>query len=241
MKLRSLIGFCALAVASVAVAADIEGNTCGLMNVPSTSEVTMIAVPWVNVGGGDVEVAKLVKTDTLTAGDELYYYNGSTYYRWLLSADKKWTPSATTKEQGGKSVTAEAPGGTYGVARGKGLTIVRQNPSAEIWLYGQADATAISSTVAPGTSSAPVYSLIANPTTADKNIKTLGGSVGDQILLNDKTLYTKDSTGWYTWKVGATVANLPFTPKVKDYDNCVIPAGQGAWYVSVGGNPAIEW
>ena len=77
MKLRSMIGFCALSIAAFGLQSN---NTCGLMNVPSTTATTMIAVPWVTVGGTEdaMKVANLVKTDTLTAGDELYYYDGST-------------------------------------------------------------------------------------------------------------------------------------------------------------------
>ena len=92
MKLRLMIGWCALA-ATVALGEDVTGkNVCGLMNVPSKAEVTMIAVPWVTVGGADtMKVANLVKTDTLSPGDELYYYDGGVYRckLWFDTDSKK--------------------------------------------------------------------------------------------------------------------------------------------------------
>lgn len=248
MKLRSMIGFCALAVASVAVAVDdIAGNTCGLMNVPSTAAVTMIAVPWVTVGGtaDAMKVANLVKTDTLTAGDELYYYDGSTYYRWTLTSGV-WTPSATTKSEDGKDVTVQAPDADYGIARGKGLFLVRQNTSSEIWLYGQSSTAAISVTVAKGTATAPAYTMLANPNTVayGLNEHNVEGADGDMIQIpGDATVYTYKGDSWgYVQKTGTTTVRGK-TIDVMEWaaGKVTVPAGQGVWYVSKGGEPTIAW
>lgn len=247
MKLRSLIGFCALAVASVAVAEDIVGNTCGLMNVPSTAKTTMIAVPWVTVGGAadTMKVANLVKTDTLTAGDELYYYDGSTYYRWTLTSGV-WTPSATTKSEDGKSVTVQAPDADYGIARGKGLFLVRQNTSSEIWLYGQSSTAAISVTVAKGTATAPAYTMLANPNTEayGLNAHDVEGADGDMISIpGDSTVYTYKGGSWgYVQKTGEkTIRSKTIDVMEWAVGEVTVPAGQGVWYVSKGGEPTIAW
>lgn len=250
MKFRLMVGGCALA-ALAAFGADVAGgNVCGLMNVPSDAKLTMIAVPWVTVGGAAdaMKVADLVKTDTLSAGDELYYYDDATatYYRWVLT-DGAWTPTATAKTDAqGKSVTIAAPDASYGLPRGKGLFLVRQDTSREIWLYGEHRASAVSVAVAAGTAAAPAYTMIANPNADayDLNAKAVAGAAGDQILLGDGvTLYTfKTDAGW-TRKttVTTTIGGVERPVKKDTTEGVVVPAGQGAWYVSKGGAPTISW
>lgn len=253
MKLRLMMGVCALAAAT-ALGADVMGrNVCGLMNVPSGAKVTMIAVPWVTVGGeaDAMKVADLVKTDTLKPGDELYYYDGATYFSWKLQGTvlqgNVWTPAATTKEDAkGNPVTIQAPDASYALPRGKGLFLVRQNVTKEIWLYGQHSTAPISVRVAAGTAGTPAYTMIANPNAEayDLNEKGVGGAAGDQILLGDggTTLYTRTETAW-TRKtdVTKTINGVDRTFKKDTTDGVVIPAGTGAWYVSKGGSPTIAW
>ena len=253
MKLRLMMGVCALAAAT-ALGADVMGrNVCGLMNVPSDAKVTMIAVPWVTVGGeaDAMKVADLVKTDTLSPGDELYYYDGATYFSWKLQGNvlqgNVWTPAATTKEDAkGNPVTIQAPDASYALPRGKGLFLVRQNVTKEIWLYGQHSTAPISVRVAAGTAGTPAYTMIANPNAEayDLNEKGVGGAAGDQILLGDggTTLYTRTETAW-TRKtdVTKTIGGVARTFKVDTTEGVVIPAGTGAWYVSKGGSPTIAW
>lgn len=253
MKLRLMMGVCALAAAT-ALGADVMGrNVCGLMNVPSGAKVTMIAVPWVTVGGeaDAMKVANLVKTDTLSEGDELYYYDGATYFSWKLQGNvlqgNVWTPAATTKEDAkGNPVTIQAPDASYALPRGKGLFLVRQDATKEIWLYGQHSTAQVSVAVAAGTAGTPAYTMIANPNAEayDLNKKGVGGVAGDQILLGDggTTLYTRTETAW-TRKtdVTKTIGGVARTVKEDTTEGVVIPAGTGAWYVSKGGSPTIAW
>ena len=106
MKVRSVL--CALAAAAAAtVFADVTSNVCGLLKITSDLKNTIIGVPWVEVGttpDADIKVAKLVKTDNLTAGDMLYYYNAGTWNAWTLGADG-WGPN-TTGTVDGKTVAA---------------------------------------------------------------------------------------------------------------------------------------
>lgn len=244
MKLRSMIGFCALSIAAFGLQSN---NTCGLMNVPSTTATTMIAVPWVTVGGTEdaMKVANLVKTDTLTAGDELYYYDGFTYYRWVLTGGE-WTPSATAKSENGKSVTVQAPDADYGIARGKGLFLVRQDTSKEIWLYGQYSTSSVSVEVLKGSGEAPAYTMIANPSTVDYGLNAHGveGAAGDMIQIpGDATVYTYKGDSWgYVQKKGTTTVRGK-TVDVMEWavGEVTIPAGMGAWYISKGGEPSIAW
>lgn len=248
MKLRLMMGVCALAAAT-ALGADVMGrNVCGLMNVPSGAKVTMIAVPWVTVGGSAdaMEVANLVKTDTLSAGDELYYYDGSVYRCWKLQGDA-WQPTTVTlKDAKGNDLSVQTPDASYALPRGKGLFLVRQNVTKEIWLYGQHSTAPISVAVAAGTAGTPAYTMIANPNAEayDLNKKGVGGAAGDQILLGDggTTLYTRTETAW-TRKtdVTKTIGGVVRTFKKDTTEGVVIPAGTGAWYVSKGGSPTIAW
>ena len=246
MNLRLMIGWCALA-ATVALGEDVTGkNVCGLMNVPSNAEVTMIAVPWVTVGGADtMKVAKRVKTDTLSPGDELYYYDGGVYRCWKLQGGA-WQPTTVAlNDAKGNPVTYETPDASYALPRGKGLFLVRSKTEKEIWLYGQYSTKEVSVTVAAGTAGTPAYTMIANPNAADYdlNANKVGGAEGDQILLDDaKTLYRYKDSSWK--KQGTTTVNIggsekPLTTWVEG--GCVIPAGRGAWYVSKGGQPTIKW
>lgn len=248
MKLRLMMGVCALAAAT-ALGADVMGrNVCGLMNVPSGAKVTMIAVPWVTVGGeaDAMKVADLVKTDTLSAGDELYYYDGSVYRCWKLLGGA-WQPTTVTlKDAKGNDLSVQTPDASYALPRGKGLFLVRQDATKEIWLYGQHSTAPISVAVAAGTAGTPAYTMIANPNAAayDLNTKGVGGAAGDQILLGDggTTLYTRTETAW-TRKtdVTKTIGGVARTFKKDTTEGVVIPAGTGAWYVSKGGSPTIAW
>lgn len=247
MKLRLMMGVCALAAAT-ALGADVTGkNVCGLMNVPSTAQYTMISVPWVTVGGSadTIEVANLVKTDTLSENDELYYYANGTYYRWVLTSGV-WTPTHTTMADAkGNSVTVLAPEASYTLPRGTGLFLVRSNTEKEIWLYGQYSTEEVSVTVAKGEAGTPAYTMIANPNAEayDLNAKEVKGEVGDQILLDDaKTLYTYTEAGWTTkMTVTKTIGGVERTFKKDTTEGVEIPAGKGAWYVSKGGSPTIVW
>lgn len=247
MKLRLMMGVCALAAAT-ALGADVMGrNVCGLMNVPSGAKVTMIAVPWVTVGGeaDAMKVANLVKTDTLSAGDELYYYDGSVYRCWKLQGDA-WQPTTVTlKDAKGNDLSVQTPDASYALPRGKGLFLVRQDATKEIWLYGQHSTAPVSVAVAAGTAGTPAYTMIANPNAKayDLNAKGVKGEVGDQILLDDaKTLYMYKDSSWK--KQGTTTVTMGQIQKTLTTwvaEGCVIPAGRGAWYVSKGGEPVIKW
>lgn len=248
MKLRLMMGVCALAAAT-ALGADVMGrNVCGLMNVPSDAKVTMISVPWVTVGGeaDAMKVADLVKTDTLSAGDELYYYDGSVYRCWRLSVDRKWQPATVAlKDAQGNDLSVQTPDASYALPRGKGLFLVRQDATKEIWLYGQHSTAQVSVDVAAGTAGTPAYTMIANPNAKDYdlNAKGVGGAAGDQILLDDaKTLYIYKDSSWK--KQGTTTVTMGQIQKTLTTwvaEGCVIRAGRGAWYVSKGGKPTIKW
>lgn len=254
MKFRSVICVCALA-ASAAMATDVTGltsETLGWIKVNSSAKCTIIAVPWVNVGGGNVEVAKLVKTDTLSTDDKLYYYDGTQYFGWQIS-NGQWVGLSTTKaDETGKSITLNAPTDAYALARGKALFIERSDTTKDIYLYGQHETANVSVQVLDGTAEAPAYTLIANPRMAEVNLNsvTMAGTPnsGDKIIVpgvdgaNAKE-YTYDSSkgGWGYLKEGAT----PIFPGVAAprtwSTDAFLPVGRGVWYLSKGGSPTFTF
>ena len=160
MKIRSVL--CALAATAAAtVFADVTSNVCGLLKITSDLNNTIIGVPWVEVGtGADVKVAKLVKTDNLTSGDMLYYYENGTWNAWTLGANG-WEPN-TTVTVDGQSVAA--PQEAQGIARGKALILERQDLTKPFYLYGQfTTAAAAAQTITAGSATAPTYTLLASP------------------------------------------------------------------------------
>lgn len=247
MKIKTLI--CASALSAAAFGTDVVtgANICGLISVPSPDHYTMIAAPWITVGAADstgVPVCDFVKKDTLQDGDALFYYDGSAWKSWQLSGCE-WT-GVIVSGKGGISPTAGA--GDFSLPRGKGLWIYRQNTANEIWLYGQYKSAAPSVAVTAGSSGTPAYTIVANPTTTDKDLNTAGvtGAAGDRIAFpSDNGLskfYEWNGSAWETeTTTQKTLGGKTFQVKSRTTTGCVIPAGKGAWYISKGGSPTITW
>ena len=254
MKFRSMMCVCALA-ASAAMATDVPGltsETLGWVKVNSSATNTIISVPWLNVGGGNVEVAKLVKTDTLTVNDWLYWYDGSVYYAWQLTETagvKSWTPTGTTKD----NMTFTSPGASFGLQRGLALFIQRQDTTKDIYLYGQYTNGTAAVTVAGG-GETPAYTLIANPRTVDVDLNssaavTMSGTpnAGDKILVpgTDGAIskeYTYADGAWgFNTKTSFTVGTRTINKLTRTTTGVTLPAGRGVWYVSKGGSPTFTF
>ena len=256
MKFRSVLAIAALA-ASVSFATDVmTTDTVGWIKVTSTAKSTIVSVPWVQVGGnGDsVQVAKLVKTDTLTAdaGVMLYYYDGAKYWAWALqtvSGDKKWVPATISSASNGVTTNNESPSDSYALPRGKALFVYRPNGSTDgdIYLYGQytSESMAAVSTIADG------YTLLGNPTAAayDLNSATMTGTpnAGDRIQVpgDDGAIaveyyYDSATSKWGYMKAGTSI--IPGIPGPRTFSNeALIPAGRGVWYKSAGGSPSFAF
>lgn len=256
MKFRSVFAIAALA-ASVSFATDVmTTDTVGWIKVTSTAKSTIVSVPWIQVGSdaASVQVAKLVKTDSLTAdgGVMLYYYDGTKYWAWALttvSNVKTWVPATIISESNGVTTNNQSPDDDYALPRGKALFVYRPNGSTDgdIYLYGKytsAEMTAVA-TVANG------YTLLGNPTAAEYNLNsaTMTGTPneGDRIQVpgNDGAIaveYYYDSTTskWGYMKAGESI--IPGIPGPRSFSNeAMIPAGRGVWYKSAGGSPTFKF
>lgn len=262
MKFRSMLCVGVLA-ASAAMAADVEGlasATLGWLKVESSAKCTIIAVPWLNVGGGDVEVAKLVKTDSLSAGDKLYYYDGANYWGWILTESegvKSWTPQAVTYKENGQDKTAAGATATEAkLPRSKALMIERGTTTAPIYLYGQYSSDTIAAAATGGGSSSDaVYTLMANPRATSVDLNTVASgtpNAADQIVIpnNDGTYGTPytyvngkwgrtEQSGSQTITIGGKTYQVPGSET--RVETAVVPAGRGFWYISKGGSQTFTF
>ncbi len=262
MKFRSIL--CVAAFAATSLFADDlpTTDTVGWLKVDSTAVSTIVSVPWIQVGttAGSVQVAKLVKTDSLKAdgGVMLYYYDGTAYKAWALQTVenvKTWVPASTTISSNGKSITATAPTADFPLPRGKALFVYRPNGEADgyIYLYGKYTETSPASfTTATGSADAPAYTLIGNPSAEAVSLNKSGlfTNVGgnDKIMipgasgaLEKECTYENDEWGWWnpalsTLKVGSKTIKKPGRDT-----NVSIPAGRGVWYVSRGGTATVQF
>ena len=248
MKIRSVL--CALAATAAAtVFADVTSNVCGLLKITSDLNNTIIGVPWVEVGttpDADIKVAKLVKTDNLSAGDMLYYYNAGTWNAWTLGA-QGWQPNTTVTVDG---KTVAAPQDAQGIARGQALILERKDVTKPFYLYGQfTTAAAAAQAITAGSATAPTYTLLASPKVEAFDFNATGKianpGADDEIIIpkngGDNTILTLQDGKWgyrkatTTKKFGKTVTTYTWTEATP------LAAGTGFWYVSKGGSPTINW
>lgn len=250
MKLRLTI--CAMAASAALFADDVTSATHAVMAVSDTATNTVIGVPWVNVGEGEVSpatIASLVDAASLSAGDVLYVYDDSSTSVWRAYTVENgaWVASQTITSTGVSAVGADEK--TVGL--GSGMILQRGDPSKTVYLAGRVPASAGSSAIAAGTSETPVRTLFANASAVDVELNAKGvvGQAGDRIIVPQnggasiQYVYKDGKWGTYTkQEVTLTFGSRTLTT-TKDVwqEGCTIPAGKGAWYLSVGGSPTISW
>ena len=230
--MKTILSALAIAVGSTVLAVE-SSNTFGILRIDSSASQTIVSVPWLASGGGNINVADVVKTANLNPGDKLYYYStGTTNYRvWQLSQTGVWEEAVPA----GESATQDPT-----LARGNAIILERFAPQGGslancFYLYGQyTDANPSVACVENG------YTLLA-PTGLNRDCDlnrsdccSFAGTIGenDMIYIPNAngvySIYEYDKGKWGMWKktfvVGAT-----------------IPVGSGAWYVSKGGSPTITW
>ncbi len=272
MNMKSLIALSALTTAGVASAMVASDNTLCRIEVNSGTTNTIVAVPFVKVGLGNVNipVSELVLTDNLDVGDTLLHRNGTSWDTWEIvetTGSKSWSPVLTSEN----SETNQAdPAENTALARGDAIWVVRASAAKPFYIYGQitnATATAATSTAVEGSETVPAYTMMSAPTTdpAGFQLSTLVGKKsagafadGDTIVVVDPSnttfgrkeyVYKSDKTAFCTLTVTTseiTIAGTKYTTVTGQtwtpVDATVkIPAGEGFWYVSKGGDPTFTW
>ena len=212
----------------------------------SAAKSAVIAVPWESLAadGEDITVSDLVRTATLTEGDELKVYDTATgkYRAWKLTASKEWEPMTVV---GGAS-SEEAGGST--IARGSGVWLTRTDTTNPIYLVGEVAEQVATTTIAGANEEKPTWNLVAAPTVeaVDLNEKFPGANGGDVVLVP-----TAGAPKRYTFKDGAwgydeyvTTANkkgIEVVKVVRKTDVTNVPSGTGFWYMNAGDDQNVEW
>ena len=231
----------AFAASAFAAAADstVAGNEVGVLKVTSSLKNTVVAVPFTELGGGNVCVSNIVKTANLAAGDELYVYSGGAYKAWVLTVGGDsalyWNAVGTA------SISADGtlPHGSgpaadsTTLAPGNAIWLVRNGTSRDLsvpfYVYG--GYTSVSQSVTAGTKSAPAWNLVANPTAAAATPSVASPAKLDMVCVpNGTAVPTKYIYNGSAWQGSAGAGPLP-----------AIAPGQGFWYVSKGGSGAVSW
>lgn len=261
MKARAIL-LTGLCVAAVGAFADTtSANVFGLLKVTSSAAQTIVAVPWLECGGSGstISASNVVKTAELTVGDQLYYYNGSSYDAWTLteSAGVKVWASVFSVAKPGK-VTIAAASTVQSIARGGALILVRQSPASlgYFYLYGQvAGDTSVTTPITASSNGNPVYNLVAPPSVKDggtidinstSDVEWANVGAADTIMLpvggEAVECQRKDGAWKYLVRVqDGTIGTLP-----RYVDTWVaaptIPTGTGFWYVSrTATAPTVTW
>ncbi len=231
-------------------------NQFGLLKVLSAATNTIISAPWVALGV-DVEnpaamnVAKLVKTTNLTAGDQLILFDGTSYAAWVLNPDRTaWEPQTILSTDSPLGVEVSAGAANTTLARGQGIWLVRKNPTdgsgnaLPFYLYGQYTSAPATTTI-----TANKTALLANPNPAASfNFGSVNpGESGseDKIIIPGNAMpkvYTYKNSAWgYDKTTTTTQGGETIQLKTRVTNENTVNAGQGFWYKSAGGAPTINW
>lgn len=241
MKLRSIIFGSAVAAAATASALTTT-NTFARLPVTADFASTIIALPFSGCGmaEGSIYVTNLVMTTNLEDGDTLLHYNGTKWDAWEISSGN-WRSLATSTTASG--VTVSAPASEVAINCGEACWLNRKTPSNTFYLYGQVNAAKTPVTVAAGTGTKPVYTIVGCPYEAGSfNVSSITGDEGDSVILmssadaSGKVEYVYTDGAWKKWGVTKAATGFPnFAPAEYGYvalsgSEGVVPAGCGFMY-----------
>lgn len=223
----------------------------GVMPV-SVGNETIIAIPWVESGGGSdgIAVTNLIKTSTLAVGDTLYWYDTNTgkYHSWrVASGSPNYWESVQVVDDGSRVGTDAVIAATQTVLnRGQALFLKRATNSeaTNVYVVGQytnaVANTRVTAIKARVSETVPSYTLLAPPYEStlgsyagyvDLNSASIDwGNVnrGDVIIIGIKNgrqdvfVRGKINSVFY-W---GTYSGSEFTAEAK------VPVGTGFWYKS---------
>ena len=265
MKKNAFLVASAVVCASASLFADnVQGdNVFGVLPVLSKAADTIVAVPWCACSAADdqpIAISNIVKTANLTVGDKVYVLSGSgnstVYNTWELvegAGNVLYWQSVTTATASEVKPSQSADAAT--AARGTAIRLHRQNPTNGVdavafYLFGQVGTQSeITTTIANGTSQAPAYTLIAPPGADSVNLllnsQLTNCSNGDEIVVrgangaNKAYFYESSEAKWKT--VSRTFPGGVETLETNAVNNITLQAGLGAWYISRGAAPTLEW
>ena len=218
---------CASAVLTV-VAVETTVSTIDVIAVDSGLKNTIVAIPGLDLAGGDLVISNLVKTTNLNAGDKLYAFSDGKYESWELTGGH-WQKAETrvSISASGTETSESTQASLVSMPVGSGIWLQRsvyaeQNP---FYVYAQ-HVDSPTTTVDPRATA-----LVGNPTTVNKSPTIATPTNGDRIVVPTATLpkcYTYVDSKWKSISKGVVSEGLP-----------TITAGTGFWYIS-NGESAVE-
>lgn len=213
-------------------------NTVGVMKVESQSKTTVIGVPWTSLSDdGSISVADIVRTSTLSEGDQIQVYDteANGYRSWTLDKNGVW--QSDTVVGGASSEEAN----NVKIDRGKGVLLTRKGDTSKpIYLVGEAPTNTVSTTLEKATdSNTPAWNLVASPSVEAKTIEQVVASTDDTIIVPTDSAprnYTyKDGMWGYSGLSTETITNklgIIIVRPVRVTGDTQIPAGRGFWYLN---------
>ena len=219
-------------------------NAIGLLAITNAPATAIIGVPWVSLsGGGEISVSNLVHTANLTNGDKLKVIDDNgTLQAWTL-ADGVWNPDYIA---GDKELGMSDGADTVTLARGRGVWLTRQNPSAPIYLVGQVCTNKVETALeVPGEEGAAAWTLVAAPFAGSVDVADVAKDIMDEIRVltaGAPKTFTANKVGvWGYTEYYTDDKGLVRSRRVTG--DTQIPAGTGFWYINKSTTPGkkIEW
>ena len=238
-----------LLAAGAAFADTAEVETSYVMGVfPLTvGKQAIINIPWIEAGAdasdasATIAVTNLIKTATLKAGDQLFYYDGSGYKAWYVDGEddavKVWKPYTEATVE---TVSVGAMGDLKVLQRGRALILNRAasylaSETTTIYVVGQYTGTAASA-ISIGNG----YTLLAPPVVTNVNLVAYnwsGAHNGDQLIVGVTNRYIRKNGAWGQRKYDASTYAWSFEEK----ETITLPAGTGLFYYNTGDQFNFGW
>ena len=225
---------CASAVFPAVASVEVEVANIDVIAINSGLTNTIVAIPGLDLAGGDLVISNLVKTANLTAGDKLVAFCDGKYESWQLDAGGHWAQAAQRFfiSAGGTESNDTTPASLVTMSAGSGIWLQRSDISKPFYVYA-AHVDSPTNTVAAGATV-----LLGNP--GSSKAPTISGAQnGDQIIVPvageflSQRIFSYDGVDWkYIDSDDEAKIGLP-----------TIVAGTGFWYKAsnTGSQRSVSW
>ena len=108
---------CGILCASAGVALAVESQVATIDVIEVNSDLTnvVVAIPGLDLAGGNLAISNLVKTVNLMEGDKLFAFNDGTYQAWVLSGGKWIEVASAGQDSDGKDAGKTGTGASAAV------------------------------------------------------------------------------------------------------------------------------
>lgn len=223
MKKELLIA--SLFACGAAVAGEFVSETTGILECTSSTQETILSIPWVGYGdAADIKVNEIVRTTGLDEGDQLLAPNGAGGYNCWVLTDGAWVATSKTVIGSNGASTSAGANADATLKRGDGFWLIKATKPTQAFKYyllGQKPAT--DGAVVKELTNAG-WNLVANSGTTAKTLDELVQSPtsGDLVVTVDGEKFVKTRSGKWKKYVNGVAS--------EDASSFTIDAGKGFWY-----------